>query len=191
MVKPVAKGIHTPNASGFITICRNCIIIKGKWTGVYISFVIQKFNFFLTISRINIGEVTPLLLQHSIFFLITYVFCARKCNMENDEQLFYFKLPIGGESYMKMQKEFRKFCPKCKTHTIQSVSIYKKGKDRKGAQGALRHAEDKKGYGGQKFPELKRTAKTTKKITLKYSCKICQRKTMKEGRRMRKLEIQA
>ncbi len=111
--------------------------------------------------------------------------------MKNDKQLFYFKLPIGGESYMKMQKEFRKFCPKCKTHTIQTVSIYKKGKDRKGAQGALRHAEDKKGYGGQKFPELKRTAKTTKKITLKYSCKTCQRKTMKEGRRMRKLEIQA
>src|SRR4051812_49754009 len=66
---------------------------------------------------------------------------------------------------MKMQKEMRKFCPKCKTHTSQSVSIYKKGKDRKSAQGARRHAEDKKGYGGQKFPELKRTAKTTKKLT--------------------------
>ncbi|MGI0031307.1 MAG: 50S ribosomal protein L44e, partial [Nitrososphaeraceae archaeon] len=49
---------------------------------------------------------------------------------------------------------------------------------------------DKKGYGGQKFPELKRTAKTTKKITLRYTCKNCQRKTMKEGMRMRKLEIQ-
>jgi large subunit ribosomal protein L44e len=72
-----------------------------------------------------------------------------------------------------MHKEMRKFCPKCKIHTAQSVSIYKKG------------------YGGQKFPELKRTAKTTKKITLKYSCKTCQRKTMKEGRRIRKLEIQA
>jgi large subunit ribosomal protein L44e len=91
---------------------------------------------------------------------------------------------------MKMQKEMNKFCPKCKKHTIQSVAIYKKGKDRKTAQGARRHAEDKKGYGGQKFPELKRTAKTTKKITLRYTCKNCQRKTMKEGMRMRKLEIQ-
>jgi len=91
---------------------------------------------------------------------------------------------------MKMQKELRKFCPKCKTHTVQSVSTYKKGKDRKGAQGALRHAEDKKGYGGQKFPELKRTAKTTKKVTLRYTCRTCQRKTMKEGMRIRKLEIQ-
>ena len=50
---------------------------------------------------------------------------------------------------MKMEKELHKFCPRCKTHTTQVVSIYKKGKDRKVAEGARRHAEDKKGYGGQ------------------------------------------
>ena len=55
-----------------------------------------------------------------------------------------------------MKKELNKFCPKCKKFTVQAVSIYKKGKDRKMAEGARRHAEDKKGYGGQKFPELKR-----------------------------------
>ena len=59
-----------------------------------------------------------------------------------------------------MQKELKKFCPKCKKHTVQSVAIYKKGKDRKTAIGARRHAEDKKGYGGQKFPELKRKLPT-------------------------------
>ena len=90
---------------------------------------------------------------------------------------------------MKMQKEMRKFCPRCKTHTIQSIALYKKGKDRTVAEGARRHAEDKHGYGGQKFPELKRTAKTTKKMTLRYTCKTCQRKTMKQGLRIRKLEI--
>ena len=92
---------------------------------------------------------------------------------------------------MKIGKELQKYCPGCKSQTSQAVAIYKKGKDRKVAEGARRHAEDKKGYGGQKFPELKRTAKTTKKITLRYTCKNCQRKTMKEGIRMRKLEIQA
>jgi|SRR5215831_8216873 large subunit ribosomal protein L44e len=90
---------------------------------------------------------------------------------------------------MKMKKELNKFCPKCKKFTVQAVAIYKKGKDRKTAEGARRHAEDKKGYGGQKFPELKRTAKTSKKITLRYTCKSCQRKTMKNGMRIRKLEI--
>jgi len=85
----------------------------------------------------------------------------------------------------------RKFCPKCKIHTVQAASIYKKGKDTKTKEGARRHAEDKKGYGGQKFPELKRTAKTTKKITVRYTCRNCQRKTMKARMRIRKLEIQA
>ncbi len=102
----------------------------------------------------------------------------------------FLKLPLTSIVYMKMQKEQNKFCSKCKTYTVQAVSIYKKGKDRATAQGARRHAEDKRGYGGQKFPELKRTAKTTKKITLRYTCKTCQRQTMKEGMRMRKLEIQ-
>ena len=113
--------------------------------GVY-KFCNSKIQFiFLIISRINIWEVhTFTVTIFNFFSSLRMVFCARKCNMENYEQLFYFKLPIGGESYMKMQKELRKFCPKCKTHTIQSVSIYKKGKDRKGAQGALRHAEDQK-----------------------------------------------
>ena len=103
----------------------------------------------------------------------------------------YIKLPYERINYanMKMQKEMRKFCPKCKSHTVQSVALYKKGKDRTVAEGARRHAEDKKGYGGQKFPELKRTAKTTKKMTLRYTCKTCQFKTMKEGLRIRKLEI--
>jgi large subunit ribosomal protein L44e len=104
-------------------------------------------------------------------------------------EIKYRHIEVHGN--MKMQKELRRFCPKCKTHTVQSVSIYKKGRDRKTAEGARRHAEDKKGYGGQKFPELKRTAKTTKKITLRYTCKNCQRKTMNDGIRMRKMEIQA
>jgi large subunit ribosomal protein L44e len=90
---------------------------------------------------------------------------------------------------MKMEKEMRKFCPRCKTYTVQSLALYKKGRDRAGAEGARRHAEDKKGYGGQKFPELKRTAKTSKKMTLRYTCKTCQFKTMKQGLRIRKLEI--
>lgn len=92
---------------------------------------------------------------------------------------------------MKMPKEVRTYCPKCKHHTIHSVTIYKKGKERSTALGARRHAEDKKGYGGQKFPELVRTAKTTKKQTLKLKCRECGYTIMKKGIRLRKLEIAA
>lgn len=92
---------------------------------------------------------------------------------------------------MKVPKEIRTYCPKCKKHTAHSINIYKKGKDRSVALGARRHAEDKKGYGGQKFPELKRTAKTTKKQTLRYKCKVCNYTIQREGMRLRKLEIVA
>ncbi|GIU71904.1 MAG: 50S ribosomal protein L44e [Candidatus Nitrosocaldaceae archaeon] len=92
---------------------------------------------------------------------------------------------------MKVPKEITTYCPRCKKHTVHAISLYKKGKDRKSALGARRHAEDKKGYGGQKFPELKRTAKTTKKQTLKYKCKECNYIIQREGIRLRKLEILA
>lgn len=92
---------------------------------------------------------------------------------------------------MKVPKEINTYCPRCKKHTPHAVSLYKKGKDRSVALGARRHAEDKKGYGGQKFPELARTAKTTKKQTLKLKCKACNYIIQKEGIRLRKLEIVA
>ena len=90
---------------------------------------------------------------------------------------------------MRIVKQSRKYCPKCDKHTIQTISIYKAGKMRKSAIGARHHAQDKKGYGGQKFPELKRKAKTTKKQVLKLKCKECSFQTMKPGIRLRKLEI--
>ncbi len=92
---------------------------------------------------------------------------------------------------MKVPKEVNTYCPRCRKHTTHTISLYKKGKDRASALGARRHAEDKKGYGGQKFPELKRTAKTTKKQMLKYKCKECNYIIQREGIRLRKLEIVA
>jgi large subunit ribosomal protein L44e len=91
---------------------------------------------------------------------------------------------------MKIPKTINTYCPKCKTHTEHSISIYKKGKERKTSWGARKHEEEKKGYGGQKYPELARTAKTTKKVTLKLKCKICGYTIMKEGMRLRKAELQ-
>ncbi len=92
---------------------------------------------------------------------------------------------------MKVPKEIRTYCPRDRRHTVHTVSIYKRGKERSMSLGARRHAEDKKGYGGQKFPELVRTAKTTKKQTLKLKCKECGYTIVREGIRLRKMEILA
>ncbi|MFQ6011255.1 MAG: 50S ribosomal protein L44e [Nitrososphaerales archaeon] len=91
----------------------------------------------------------------------------------------------------KIPKELRTFCKHCGKHTVHAVSISKRGKQRASSLGARRHAEDKKGYGGQKFPELIRTAKTTKKTTLKVKCTICSKSRITEGIRLRKAEIAA
>lgn len=90
---------------------------------------------------------------------------------------------------MNIPKEIRKYCPKCKTHTKQKLSIYKAGKRRGSAIGERRHAEDKKGYGGQKFPKLAKPAKVTKKITPLLTCTVCKKKFNKPGIRLKKFEL--
>lgn len=90
---------------------------------------------------------------------------------------------------MKIPKGLNVYCPKCKIHTEHSVALYKKGRDRILAAGARRHEREKRGYGGQKYPELKRTAKTTKKVVLKLACKKCGYILQKKAGRLRKVEI--
>jgi len=90
---------------------------------------------------------------------------------------------------VKIPKALNTYCPRCKSHTEHTVALYKKGKDRALAAGALHHERDKHGYGGQKFPELKRTAKTTKKTTLKLACKKCGYILQRYGIRLRKAEL--
>ena len=90
---------------------------------------------------------------------------------------------------MNMPKEVRSYCPTCKSHQTMKVSIYKAGKRRGMAAGERRHAQRKKGYGGQKFPKLAKPAKTTKKVTRLLTCSVCKKKMMKKGIRIRKFEL--
>ncbi|MHC1586794.1 MAG: 50S ribosomal protein L44e [Candidatus Hecatellaceae archaeon] len=90
---------------------------------------------------------------------------------------------------MKFPRTLNTYCPRCKTHTPHTVSLYKKGKERSLAAGARRHEWEKHGYGGQKYPELKRPAKTTKKATMKLTCKKCGYTMFKKGIRLKRAEL--
>jgi len=90
---------------------------------------------------------------------------------------------------MKAPKEMRTYCPKCKSHTEHQVSLYKTGRVRAMAVGSRRHERDEHGYGGQKFPKLRRTAKTTKKQLLRLTCRTCDTTVYRLGIRLRKLDI--
>lgn len=91
---------------------------------------------------------------------------------------------------MKAPKEVTTYCPKCKSHQAHTVTLYKAGKRRALAKGERRHEEEKKGYGGQKYPLQRRFSKTTKKQTLKLKCKVCGFVRHKDGIRLRKLTIE-
>ena len=55
----------------------------------------------------------------------------------------------------------------------------------KGKRRASAPAEDKKGYGGQKFPKLAKPAKVTKKVTRILTCPECKKKFNTYGIRIK------
>ncbi|MEM0440265.1 MAG: 50S ribosomal protein L44e [Candidatus Caldarchaeum sp.] len=90
---------------------------------------------------------------------------------------------------MKVPAKTTTYCPKCNAHTEHTVALYKKGKERSLAIGARRHERELKGYGGQKYPIQRKKSKTTDKKTLVLKCVTCGRSVMREGIRLKKLEV--
>ena len=74
---------------------------------------------------------------------------------------------------MKIPKRIRTYCPRCRTHTVHSVMIYKHGKRRTLSEGQRRYERKCKGYGSSRKPKQKRFAKITKKIAVKLQCRAC------------------
>ncbi|NVM31553.1 MAG: 50S ribosomal protein L44e [Candidatus Helarchaeota archaeon] len=90
---------------------------------------------------------------------------------------------------MKIKKELRKYCPRCKQYTMHTVGLYKKGKDRAMAQGARRYERKKKGYGSQPKPIQKKFAKVTKKAMFRLRCKDCNYTVQTKGIRLKRVDI--
>ena len=90
---------------------------------------------------------------------------------------------------MKIPKEIRTYCPRCNTHTLHTVTIYKHGRRRALAEGERRYRRKQEGYGSKRKPEQKRFAKVTKKVVLKLKCKKCGYISHREGVRLKKAEI--
>ncbi|MCD6458177.1 MAG: 50S ribosomal protein L44e [Thermofilum sp. ex4484_82] len=90
---------------------------------------------------------------------------------------------------MKVPKEIRTYCPRCKKYTAHTVTLYKAGKRRSLSEGERRYRAKQKGYGSKRKPEQKRTAKVTKKQVLKLKCRECGYILHKKGIRLKKIEI--
>ncbi|MEM0454106.1 MAG: 50S ribosomal protein L44e [Sulfolobales archaeon] len=90
---------------------------------------------------------------------------------------------------MRIPKKLNSYCPRCKTHTEHSVTIYKHGKRRSLAEGERRYARKQEGYGSKRKPEQKRFAKVTKKVVLKLKCSKCGYISHRRGIRIKKAEL--
>jgi len=103
---------------------------------------------------------------------------------------------------MKFPKETKRYCPKCKKHTIQTVGTAKQkarsatrplsrgSASREKARG-LRGGTGNLGRRSKPAPKnWKRKAKSTKRITVQYKCKECKKSTqIKKAIRAGRIEI--
>jgi large subunit ribosomal protein L44e len=89
---------------------------------------------------------------------------------------------------MKMPKEKRTYCPKCRTHTIHEVIKVKKRKASELKAGQRQFRRVLAGYGG--FPRaLPSGAKPTKKVSLVLQCKSCKKSRSVKGFRVKTLDL--
>jgi large subunit ribosomal protein L44e len=90
---------------------------------------------------------------------------------------------------MRVPKTQRIYCPYCKKHTEHTVEQVKKKPRRKNSKGQRRFLKILKGYGS--FPRPKPDyEKPTRKLDLRYKCKVCNKKHIKgQGFRVKKFEL--
>jgi len=103
---------------------------------------------------------------------------------------------------MKLPKKLKRYCPYCKKHTEQKVSLASSGKKRSSLKrGSIERARKRglgRGYGnlgkwGSKpaVTKWKRKTKGTKKTNIMYSCVVCKKSTMqKKGLRTGKIMLE-
>ncbi len=90
---------------------------------------------------------------------------------------------------MKYPKTQRRYCKHCKKHTEHKVTIYKKGKERKTAEGKRRYERKKKGYGSQPKEVQHNFAKINKKSTPIFQCTECSKKSIGKSYRVKRFEL--
>lgn len=94
------------------------------------------------------------------------------------------------KAIMKHPREVSFYCRHCGKHTLHSVAIYKKGKERSMSEGRRRYDRKLRGYGSQPKPIQHNQAKVNKKTTPLLTCKDCGRKDYGSPQRLKKYELE-
>ena len=90
---------------------------------------------------------------------------------------------------MKMPKEIRTYCPKCRKHTVHTVALVKKKKASELKSGQRRFRRKTSGYTGFPRPRPDNKKQTTRK-DIRLLCKECKKQHVKSRTfRTKKFEI--
>jgi large subunit ribosomal protein L44e len=94
-----------------------------------------------------------------------------------------------GEFTMKLPRNIKAYCPKCKNHTSHEVERVKKKKANERKWGQRRFRRVTAGYGG--FPRSKPEGreKPTRRVYLRYRCKKCKKAWQRPCIRAKKFEF--
>lgn len=90
---------------------------------------------------------------------------------------------------MKIPGVIKSYCPSCKTHTELEVERVKKKKASELKWGQRRFRKVMKGYGGFPRPKPEGREKPTKRIYLRYRCKVCKKAHHRPNIRAKKFEF--
>ena len=90
---------------------------------------------------------------------------------------------------MQKPRKIKRYCPKCKKHTVHSVEKIKKRKASELKQGQRRFRRVMQGYGGFPRPKPEGREKTSRRLALKFTCDICKKSHQPPSIRAKKFEI--
>jgi large subunit ribosomal protein L44e len=90
---------------------------------------------------------------------------------------------------MKLPRQVKGYCPKCKKHQTQEIERVKKKKASELAQGQRRFRRVTSGFGGFPRPKPEGREKPTRKVWIRYRCKVCKKATQRPGIRAKKFEF--
>jgi large subunit ribosomal protein L44e len=86
-------------------------------------------------------------------------------------------------------RKIKRYCPSCKKHTIHNVDKIKKRKASELKQGQRRFRRVMKGYRGFPRPKPEGREKTSRRISIKYTCEQCKKSIQPPTQRSKKFEI--
>ena len=90
---------------------------------------------------------------------------------------------------MQKPRKIKRYCPSCKKHTVHNIDKIKKRKASELKQGQRRFRRVMSGYRGFPRPKPEGREKTSRRISLKYTCDVCKKSIQHPTQRAKKFEI--